>query len=350
MAETIGLPAGARRTSVDITFGGTDISKDIKPYLLNLVYTDDTDDLADDLKIEVQDRDGLWKKKWLVEAVEAAAGGKLSIGAVIRPEHWKKDGKLKTGAFELDSVDASGPPATVTISASSLAFSSDLRQTKKYKVWKNYSLSGIALEIAAWGGLRCQYEAGTNPAYDRVEQTRQSDIEFLRKLCRGAGISIKATDGKLVLYDQAEYEAKAPVLTIEEGGGYIKYKLHSGSADTQYAKCRVRYMDPNTGKCIEGTAEDSGVSGDQCLEVRARVGSVGEAQTLAKKCLRLHNKLAKTATFTLPGDVGLVAGVTVQLKGWGGWDGKYIVTRATHTVGGGGYTTQITIRKGRAEE
>ena len=337
----------ARRTAVSVTFDGTDITRDIKPYFLNLTYTDDTDDLADDLKIEVQDRDGVWMEKWLTEAVEAAAGGKLSISAVIIPENWKKSGKLKTGAFELDGVDASGPPATVTISGSSLAFSNDLRQTKKSKAWKNYSLSGIASEIAGNGGMSCQYEAGTNPSYDRVEQTRQSDIEFLRKLCQDAGISIKATDGKLVLYDQAEYEAKAPVLTIEKGakGGYIKYKLSSGSADTLYAKCRVRYMDPHTGKCIEGTAEDGSVSGDQCLEIEAKVGSVGEAEALARKHLRLHNKLAKTAAFTMPGDVGLVAGVTVQLKGWGGWDGKYIVMRATHTAGSGGYTTQIRIRK-----
>ena len=180
-----------------------------------------------------------------------------------------------------------------------------------------------------------------------VEMPKLNGIDFLKKLCQDAGISIKATDGKLVLYDQATYEAKAPVLTIENGakGGYIKYKLHSGSADTQYAKCRVRYQDPGTGTCIEGTAEDSSVSGDQCLEITAKVGCVGEAQTLAKKHLRLHNKLAKTATFTLPGDVGLVAGVTVELKGWGGWDGKYIVTRAVHTIGSGGYTTQISIRK-----
>ena len=239
----------ARRTSVDVMFGGTDITNDIKPYLTSIVYTDDADDLADDLKIQIQDRDKVWLQKWLTEAVEAAAGGKLSISAVIRPENWKKKGTLKTGAFELDSVDASGPPATVTINSTSLAFSNDLRQTKKSKAWKNYNLSGIASEIAGNGGLSCQYEASTNPSYDRVEQTRQSDIEFLRKLCQDAGISIKVTDGKLVLYDQAEYEAKAPVLTIEEGakGGYIKYKLHSGSADTKYSKCRVRYMDPNTG-------------------------------------------------------------------------------------------------------
>lgn len=337
----------ARRTRVDIAFNGVDITRDIRPYLLNLIYTDDTDDLADDLKIEVQDRDGVWMEKWLAEAVEAAAGGRLSMSAVIAPEHWKRAGKLKTGAFELDSVDASGPPSVVTINGASLAFSGSLRQTKKSKVWKNYTLSGIAAEIAAGGGMGCIYESKTNQPYDRVEQAKQSDIDFLKKLCQDAGISLKATDGNIVLYDQAEYEAKAPVLTIEKGekGGYIKYKLHSGSADAKYSKCRVRYMDPNTGKCIEGTAEDGDVSEDQCLEITAKVGSAGEAEALAKKHLRAHNKLAKTATFTLPGDVGLVAGVTVQLKGWGGWDGKYIVTRATHTVGSGGYTTQIRIRK-----
>lgn len=337
----------ARRTAVSIAIGGTDITADIKPYFRSLTYTDDADDMADDLKIEVQDRDGVWMEHWLQEAVEAAAGGKLSMSAVITPENWMKSGSLKTGAFELDGVDASGPPATVSIKGASLAFSGSLRQTKKTKAWEHYTLSGIASEIAAGGGMGCMYESSTNPSYNRVEQTRQSDIDFLKKLCQDAGISIKATDGKIVLYDQATYEAKAPVLTIEKGakGGYIKYRLSSGSADTQYSKCRVSYMDPATGTCIEGTAEDGDVSGDQCLEITAKVSSVGEAQTLAKKHLRLHNKLAKTAVFTLPGDVGLVAGVTVQLKGWGGWNGKYIITRATHTVGSGGYTTQIRIRK-----
>lgn len=336
-----------RRTEVSTTFGGADITDDIRPYFKSLTYTDDQDDLADDLKIELQDRDGVWMEDWLQEAVEAAAGGKLKISAVIKPKNWTKTDTLKTGAFELDSVNASGPPSVITISSTSLAFSASIRQTKKSKAWENYTLSGIASEIAAGGGMSCMFESSSNPSYDRVEQTKQSDIDFLKKLCEDAGISIKATDGKIVLYDQATYEAKPPVLTIEKGakGGYIKYKLTAGSAGTKYAKCRVRYQDPATGKCIEGTAEDGDVSGDQCLEITAKVKSAGEAEALAKKRLRMHNKLAKTATFTMPGDVGLVAGVTVLLKGWGGWDGKYIVTKAVHTVGGSGYTTQISLRK-----
>lgn len=337
----------ARRTTVSVTFNGADITQDIKPYFSSLTYTDDVDDMADDLKLTVQDRDGVWMTTWLVEAVDAAAGGKLSISAVITPEHWKMRGKLKTGMFELDSVDVSGPPSTVTINATSLAFSSSLRQTQRSRAWENYKLSGIAAEIASSGGMMCLYESSSDPTYDRVEQTKQSDIDFLKKLCQDAGISIKATDGKIVLFDQAAYEAKAPVRTIEKGekGGYTKYKLSSGSANTKYSKCRVRYMDPATGTCIEGTAEDTDVSGDQCLEITAKVGSIGEAEALAKKTLRYHNKLALTGTFTMPGDVGLVVGVTVQLKGWGGWDGKYIVEKAIHTVGSGGYTTQIKIRK-----
>ncbi len=337
----------SRRTAVSVVFDGTDITREIRPYLLSITYTDDQDDLADDLKIEVQDRDGVWLEKWLTEAVEAAAGGRLSIRATFRQEGWENGGTLDTGAFELDGVDASGPPATATVSATSLAFAASIRQTRKSKAWENYNLSGIASEIAGGGGMGCLFESSSNPYYDRVEQTKQSDIDFLKKLCEDAGVSLKATDGNIVIYDQATYEAKAPVLTIPKGkqGKYTKYKLATESADTQYATCRVSYMDPATGACIEGTAEDGDVSGEQCLEVTAKVQSAGEAEALAKKLLRLHNKLARTATFTLPGNVNLVAGVTVQLTGWGGWNGKYIVTKATHTVGTGGYTTQIRMRK-----
>ena len=40
-----------------------------------------------------------------------------------------------------------------------------------------------------------------------------------------------------------------------------------------------------------------------------------------------------------------MAGVTVRLECWGGWDGKYIVTQAKHTVDGSGYTVDVNLRK-----
>ena len=204
--------------------------------------------------------------------------------------------------------------------------------------------------MAAANGMACMFLTTKDPSYSRVEQCKQSDISFLSQLCHEAGISLKATNNLIVLFDQEDYEKKSPVLTIVRGSGsYTKHKLNAGTAGTQYASCRVSYTDPGTGKCIEATVKvedyNDKAKNNQQLEITAKVASVAEAKTKAEKYLRLHNKYAKTATFTLPGNPDIVAGVTAKLTGWGAWDGKYIVEQAAHSVGSSGYTTQVKLRK-----
>ena len=278
-----------------------------------------------------------------------AFGGKLKFSAAITQVNWGADLTLPTGEFELDGVSYDGPPSTATIKGTSLPFSAPIRQTKKSKAWETYYLSGIAGEIAAANGLRCRFESDSDPFYERVEQRKTSDSAFLARLCKDAGISIKATDGEMVLFDQAKYEAQAPVLVIRKAGAgekalYTKFSLSVGAADFQYGSCRVSYVDPGSGRCVEGSCSSGEEETGQCLEVTAKVSSGDEARALAEKRLRLHNKFTRFASFTMPGNPALVAGVTVQLEGWGGWDGKYIVRQAVHTAGSGGYSTQI---KGR---
>lgn len=257
---------------------------------------------------------------------------------------------LPTGDFELDSVAPSGPAAEVSIKGTALPFSAPIRQTKKTKAWENITLSAIANEIAGANGMSCMYESANDPFYERVEQIDASDIDFLSRLSDDAGISLKATNSIIVLFDQATYEAKGAVITIKRGdGSYTKRKLTVGAADTQYSSCRVSYVDPSTGKCIEATAKiedyNANAKNNQQLEIKAKVATKDEAKALAEKHLRLHNKYNKSATFTMPGNPALVAGVTVELKGWGAFDGKYIIAQAKHTVGGSGYTTQIKLRR-----
>ena len=249
----------ARRTAVEIAFSGVDITNSIRPYLKSVTYTDNEDGEADDLQIQLHDRDSIWLEKWLAEAIEAASAAKLKMDAAIVRENWLGDGKdivLPCGDFELDDVSLSGPPAAISLKGTSLPFSTQIRQTEKSRSWENYSLSGIANEIAAINGMHRMYECAGDQYYSRVEQFRTSDIDFLSRLCRDAGISLKATGSIIVLFDQAAYEAKNTVITIERGkaGGYIKYKLNAGAADCQYSSCRVSYVEPATGKCIEGIA------------------------------------------------------------------------------------------------
>lgn len=278
--------------------------------------------------------------------------GGLKIRATITACNWHSDGKdeaLDCGEFELDSINASGPPDIITIKATGLPYTSQIRQTKQSKGWEKYKLSGIANEMAKKNGMKSQFLAKKDPEYKRVEQYRCSDIDFLSQLCHDAGLSLKCTDGKLVIFDQKEYEGKDSAWTVtKDDKSYIKWSHTLGQAGTQYASCRVSYVGPN-GKPIEGIAYvkdyDAKSKTNQQLEVYAPVTNKTEAKELAAKKLRLHNKFERQVGFTYHGDPGKVAGLTFETKSFGPWDGKYIVKQAKHTVtGSGGYTTQVSGR------
>lgn len=342
----------ARRAWADIAFQGVNITQSIRPYFLSLTYTDNEDGEADDLQLKLQDRGRIWQESWLEEMVNAAASGKFKISTDIIQENWQgggKDTRLPCGEFELDSVEASGPPTVVMVKSTALPFSSSIRQTKKTKAWENYSLSGMANEIAGANGLTCLYESSINPSYDRIEQNKQSDIKLLERLCKDAGLSLKATDKMIVIFDQSKFEKKAPVRTIRKGQGYLSYSLRTSTAGTQYASCRVSYADPLTGKKIEGIARvddyDEEAKNNQQLEIKAKVASAGEAKAIAEKRLRLHNKFSKTGKFVFPGDPVLLAGNTVQLERFGAFNGKYLIDQAVHKVDNSGYTTTVQVRR-----
>lgn len=292
------------------------------------------------------------KKSGKTTKSQVQTGKGLKISAVIVLRNWNNNGKdavLDCGQFELDSIDAQGPPATITIKATSLSFSNTVRQTLKSKSWENITLSEIARQIARQNGMGVLFESKFNPRYSRMEQYQTSDIVFLQKLCHNAGCSLKATNNILVVFDQAAYEGKKAVRKIKFGeeGGYTKYKLSTGTNNC-YTSCRVYYT-TTSGTVISATeyAENYNENSDnqQCLQVCQRISSKAEAQELAHKLLRLHNKFEITGTFTFPGDPKLAAGNTVELCDFGFGDGKYIVKTAKHSISSSGYTTQVTLRK-----
>lgn len=339
-----------RRAAVGLTFAGTDITGDAAADLISLRYTDMEDGEADDLRLTFQDSDGKWLRQWLAASIDNVG---LEISATITVEN--ADGRggsetLRTGAFELDAPGYSGPPGVVVLNGTSLDYGSSLRKTDKDKAWRGYDLRRIAAEIAGNGGLKLLYEADSNPEYERVEQLGQSDIVFLEDLCKRAGISLKVTDSTLVLFDQAAYEARPPVRTVSWGDGtYSAWDLGTGEAETAYTSCRVRYSNPLTGETYDYTyvadAEaDGGDSANRLTVNHFKVSSNSEAAALAQKLVRLHNKFARTASFTVPGDPTAMAGVTWMLEDWGLWSGKYIISQAVHKVDGDGYETDVTLR------
>ncbi len=340
----------SRRTEYSVAFDGVDITEDIRPFFTSLTYVDSEDGAADDLSLGLQDRSGIWTKHWMEEAVNAAAGGRLTISSTITKKGWgETDGTLASGRLELDSVRAKGPPAKVTIKATGLGFSSAIRTVKRSRAWENCTLETISAQIARNGGTTCLFSSAKNPKYRRVEQKNESDLAFLERLCRDAGLALKCTDGKLVIFSREEYEAQPPFVTITPGSGYTDYDLQSRKADTQYASCRVSYYDSTAGRLIEGVAYAEDYDKDRednlQLELCERVENDQAAMELAARRLKLYNLYSKVVSFTMPGDVRYMSGRTVELEDWGGWNGRYMIAEARHTVNdSGGYVTNITAR------
>lgn len=283
------------------------------------------------------------------EAAESGNGGKAKfVSATIVQKNWTDDGRdaeMDCGTFEIDGVDASGPPTKVTLKGTSVPYASTLRTTKKNRAWGKCSLKLIAEQLGKEAGLDVQYLAASNPTYKRKEQVQKSDVEFLQQLCKAAGLALKVTMMTLVVYDEEEYDGKPSVMTIRKGSGdYISYKFKSSLCDTAYASCRVSYTDPDTKETIVGAFAPAGAGAGQVLEVNEQVASTEEANLLAKKRLREKNANQFTASFSMLGDVRLVAGVTVMVKGFGEFDGKYRVSRAVHKLTGG-YTVDIELKR-----
>lgn len=275
----------------------------------------------------------------------------LSVQAVIGMRNAEEDGKdiaLDCGQFELDSVVAAGPPSTVTLKATSLFYNTTVRGAKKSKSWETFNLNGIVSEIAKNNGMAHSFLSEVNPYYARVEQYNQTDIAFLQQLCRQAGAALKITNNIIVVFDEKIYNAKSVMkIKHDKSSGYLSYNLKTGK-DNTYGFVTVTYTTDN-GTKIEGTAYKDGYDAEKDdnvgLVYTQRVGSTGEAQRIAKELLRQHNKYEVTATFTFPGNPRLTAGRTVELSGWGAWDGTYIIKQAKHSIANSGYTTQITLRK-----
>ncbi len=273
-----------------------------------------------------------------------------SVSAAIIQRNFNSDGKdslLDCGTFQIDTISVSGAPSKITLKGTSLANTSTIRAVKKSKAWEKIRLSSIAKQISERNGMKCYFSSEYDPLYTRREQIGESDIVFLQRLCKAAGISLKVTAGTIVLFDEAAFEKKDVVQTFECGkGNVLSYDFSDSTSDTSYSSCHVSYTDPSSGKTIEYTYTpriDNPGTGE-VLEISEKVSDREEARKLAMKRLRQKNKNRFSASLKVIGNTMLAAGATVGISGWGDFDGKYIIATASHSIGNG-YTTSLKLRK-----
>lgn len=330
----------ARRARVKCKYDNVDISQDIARFLKSFSVREVLSGEADSAEITLEDREALWRGDWFPER-----GAIMDITLVI--SDWEGEGdnrELPLGKFEVDEITNTGPPNEAKIKLISVPNNTDLRGVERTRAWEQANLSRIVQDVAEGAGMQHFFDAPEDPVIERAEQSEETDLSFLQKLCKDAGLALKVTDKNIVVFDIAKYEAAEPVMTITKGKDNIISFDCRTTIHEIYRACHVKYKHGKKSELIEYTFTDPSREKGRTLEVNEKVTSIEEAEKLAKKKLREKNLDEVAVSLHMVGNFALLASNTVTLAGFHVYDGKYLITRSSHEVGSG-YTTKAELRR-----
>lgn len=321
------------RSKVEIVINGADVTQDVGKYVTGFNYTDNLSDASDTAELELEDRARLWIADWF-----PSRGDTVTVKIVTQ----NPDAELDLKYFEIDEISVEYPPNAVKIKLNSVANNSNLRSVEKSKSWEKVNLSKIAGEIAQESKLELFYDTIEDPVIERAEQKEQSKLNFLQKLCSDAGLALKVNEKQIIIFDYEKYEAQEPVKVLKYGD--MKRFSATATISKIYSACHVKYQHGKKAELIEHTYKDATKSSGMTLEINKKVETQAEAEKLAKKELRKKNQEEIKVSAEVIGAAEYMAGNVLELQEHGFFDGRYIIERASHRVGGG-YSVSLELRK-----
>lgn len=320
---------------VEITIAGKNVTGDVSGYLSAITYTDKVEGESDDVSLVFEDTEGKWQKSWYPQQ-----------GDIMQIKLGTAGAMLDCGLFEIDEIEFEFPPNTFTVKAIGAAISKSLR-TLNSKAFEKQSLKKIAQYFADKHGLKLTGNIGSlqKIQIDRKTQDKQTDMAFLASLAKEYGLIFSVRGDQLIFIGGGEIESEASILTLD------KTQLSKGRFQDKtsqvYAAATVAARDVRTNSVKKWEIQPSGNSAQKdILIVGGRVENDSQAEAKVKGAMQEKNKDKVTGSFTVPGNVKLVAGVNVELTGVGEFSGKWHVIQSTHSVNkDSGYVTDISVRK-----
>lgn len=326
-----------RQAGVNIIYakGAGDVDDTLNKCIGGFTYTDPASGESDTINIVLDDINLRWAGAWMPEK-----GDKLT--AEIVRTSWDSPGGrdiFQCGDFCLDDLRYSGPELTCTISAVSVPEKIAFRSTQRSKTWISVTLKEIAQEIAGKYNLELDY-TGQAIKLGTLEQSNESDSNFLMKICDDYGMALKVYCGKIVIYDKCEYEAKEHIATLyrEELNNWTYNNTLIGT----YTGATIKYTSGDDDRELTCTVG----GGERILNINEKVESLQEAQIKACAKVNAENEKAETMTATIMANTNIVAGSTVMIKGLYQINGKYFVDKVTHKIKSeAAYTMDLELHK-----
>lgn len=318
-----------RHAEVDLRYNGAAVKTVMDEYITSITYTDPASGAADSLDISIHDRARQWITAWM-----PISGDTLSARISLSGDD--EGASLDCGFFVLDKFEFGGWPVTGTISAVSTPADGGFMATVRTQNWEGVTIKEIGTEIAARAGLKLVWDvSGADFTIKSVEQSEQTDSDFLASLCETYGFEVKAYRQKIVVYDREAYKKKAPVCTIGTES-LVSWSWSKDMAGT-YTGGEYTYTDVST-------EEDIAVSignGKRILKQSGKADSRADAERKIRAAMNKANHGSTKLSASIIGNAQLVSAQCVTVVGIGKLSGKYYVDSITHNISSSGYTMDL---------
>lgn len=330
-AITIPVPSPAWQ----LKYRGIAITGRIEKMVVSIEYTSFESGESPDLEVTLEDRDRRWQGRWFPQRGDEVD---LSIG-------YDQD-LTSCGTFQVDEVELDFPPDQVKMKCLAATITPDARSPIS-QGYENVDLGAIAKIIATKHGWTLVHAPERiNIQYERVTQSQEMDLEFLHRLARENNYDFTVKGGQLIFYSRTQLESAGAIATFRRGDGSLISGNFKAKTQATYRAATVSYQNPDTKALITGTAEaDPPVAVGDTLTLQMQCENAQDATQKARAALHDHNMLIVTGTLSIPGQATIPTGKPVAIKGFGKFDGNYIIAKAIHRLSRSeGYKTQLELR------
>jgi uncharacterized protein involved in type VI secretion and phage assembly len=245
--------------------------------------------------------------------------------------------------------------ATATICVRAYDASHRMHRNRRSATYQDMTVADIVKKVAGENGLSTGEIAATGTVHKFLQQSMETDLDFLTRLAATENCEVGMADGKVFLEKVGSAQGPVPVLNWRENVLSFKPRM---SASQQHDTVKVSSYDPKTRKAITAEVSAPGAISQAASDVRDKAKAFGsstllvadriantveEARTIAQSTL---DKLASgsfEAEGVMAGDPRVKAGGKLKLERFGRFDGEHHVTSVTHVYGHGDYRTRFAI-------
>lgn len=313
----------------------SDITESIKNRVTSITITDEIGTQSDACTIELADP---------LEEVSPPPQG-----AVLRVYLGYENQIRDMGSYFVDSVEVSGPPDKIKIEAKASPFVDSQAggvtalQTRKTRSFPNpTTISTLVQTIAKEHGMTAEVESSiADIALGHLDQTDQSDIDFLTRSVIDKNVTIKPADKKIIAVprSQAKRTTGASVPSVHLTKIDVSTWSIKVAQRQRYDKVTTKWHDLSTGeeKKFSFGKESGTVFIDPKLyqnEDQAKRAAQSQGEESARNGVEISIKMAGRSDLFAEGRLTLSGFRSVI-------NGDWCIKKVTHTINNSGFSTTL---------